>query len=206
MVHLRYLVNGNIDDGSYDGKVHHLTVMAKNLAGYKNLVKMTSKSHLEGYRVRNRSKRPAVNKDILSRHRNGLIVLSGCLAGEIPQALLSGRYDVARQVAKWYQDVFKDDFYLEMMDHGLVKDSIVNPGIVQLGKDLGIKVVVTNDSHFTNESDCTAHDALLCIQVCHPLLLSSDFPLCPPQMLSVSKPTLSPSFYTSSNTPTTTDW
>jgi len=159
-----YILNGDYEADGYKGLVHHLTVIAKNSTGYRNLVKLTSTSHLQGMKSRNRSKRPAINKELLQQHSEGLIVLSGCLAGEIPKALVANRYSVAREVALWYRDTFGADFYLEMMDHGLSAQQVANAGIMQLSKELGIKTVVTNDSHFTMASDCYAHDVLLCIQ------------------------------------------
>lgn len=108
--------------------------------------------------------RPCVNKELLAEYHEGLIVTSACLGGEVPQAILKGRPDVARKVAQWYKDVFGEDYYLEIQDHGSPEDRIVNVEIIKIACELGIKFVATNDSHFISCYDVEAHDALLCIQ------------------------------------------
>lgn len=145
-------------------KRYHLVVLAKNTVGYGNLVKLTTMSHLHGKVGHGIFARPCVNKAQLFQFREGLIVSSGCLGGEIAQAILNGRPDVAREVARWYRDVFGDDYYLEIQDHGSAEDVRVNMEIVVMGRELGIKVIATNDSHFTSCLDAEAHDALICIQ------------------------------------------
>ncbi len=108
--------------------------------------------------------RPCINKELLQQYHEDLIVTSACLGGEIPQAIMSGRPDVARRVAKWYQDIFGDDYYLEIQDHGSQEDRVVNVEIVKVARELGIKIIATNDSHYISCNDVEAHDALLCIQ------------------------------------------
>ena len=121
-----------------------MVVLAKNETGYKNLVKLTSISHLEGTRGRGIFSRACIDKNLLEKHKEGLIVATACLGGEIPQAILRGRLDVAREIASWYKDVFGDDFYLEIQDHGSIEDRIVNVEIVKIAKELNIKLIATN--------------------------------------------------------------
>jgi DNA polymerase-3 subunit alpha len=158
-----YIINGDITKQERRPKYHQV-VLAKNTQGYKNLVKITTISHLEGVQGKGIFSRPCINKDILRQYHEGLIVTSACLGGEIPQAILSGRPEIARKIAKWYQEVFGDDYYLEIQDHGSQEDRIVNVEIVKIARELGIKFIATNDSHFISCFDVEAHDALLCIQ------------------------------------------
>jgi DNA polymerase III subunit alpha len=158
-----YIINGDITKQERRPKYHQV-VLAKNTQGYKNLVKLTTISHLEGVQGKGIFSRPCINKDLLKQYHEGLIVTSACLGGEIPQAILSGRPDAARKIAKWYKEVFGDDYYLEIQDHGSQEDRIVNVEIVKIARELGIKFIATNDSHFISCFDVEAHDALLCIQ------------------------------------------
>ncbi|MDB9539222.1 DNA polymerase III subunit alpha [Anabaenopsis arnoldii] len=158
-----YIINGDITKQERRPKYHQV-VLAKNTQGYKNLVKITTISHLEGVQGKGIFSRPCINKDLLKQYREGLIVTSACLGGEIPQAILSGRPEIARKIAKWYQELFGDDYYLEIQDHGSQEDRIVNVEIVKIARELGIKFIATNDSHFISCFDVEAHDALLCIQ------------------------------------------
>lgn len=159
-----YVINGDIRDKEKRFRRYHQIVLAKDTEGYKNLVKLTTISHLEGVQGKGIFSRPCVNKELLKQYRKGLIVTSGCLAGEVPQAILQRRPDIARQVAAWYQDLFGEDYYLEIQDHGSKEDRFVNVQIVAIARELGIKVILTNDSHFVSCLDVEAHDALLCIQ------------------------------------------
>ncbi len=158
-----YVINGDIKDKK-KYKKYHQVVLAKNTQGYKNLVKLTTLSHLEGMQGKGIFARPCINKELLEEYHEGLIVTSACLGGEIPQKILAGDVKEAKAVAKWYQKLLKDDFYLEIQDHGSVEDRIVNTAIAKIARDLGIKIVATNDSHFISCYDVEAHDALLCIQ------------------------------------------
>jgi DNA polymerase-3 subunit alpha len=165
-----YVVNGAIEQkfNSYGKRVrmprYHQVVLAKNTQGYKNLVKLTTLSHLEGMQGSGIFSRPCINKELLEQYREGLIVTSACLGGEIPQAILQNRPDIARREAQWYKDQFGDDYYLELQDHGSPEDRIVNVEIVKIARELDIKLICTNDSHFISCNDVEAHDALLCIQ------------------------------------------
>ncbi|MFB6277837.1 MAG: DNA polymerase III subunit alpha [Halothece sp.] len=156
----------NTDDLEAPGryKKYHQVVLAKDTTGYQNLVKLTTVSHLKGVHGKGIFARPCINKQYLEQYKEGLIVTSGCLGGEIPQAILRGEREHAREIAKWYQEVFGDDYYLEIQDHGSPEDRIVNTEILKISQELGIKIVATNDSHFISCNDVEAHDALICIQ------------------------------------------
>jgi DNA polymerase III subunit alpha len=158
-----YIINGDITKQERRPRYHQV-VLAKNTKGYKNLVKLTTISHLQGVQGKGIFSRPCINKEFLKQYHEGLIVTSACLGGEIPQAILSGKLDAARRIAQWYKDVFGEDYYLEIQDHGFPEDRIVNVEILKIARELGIKIVATNDSHFISCYDVEAHDALLCIQ------------------------------------------
>ena len=159
-----YVINGSIDDPQQKKeKRYHLVVLAKNAVGYRNLVKLTSISHLRGMRGRGIFSRACIDKQLLAQYSEGLIVATACLGGEIPQAILRGRPEVAREVARWYQQTFGDDFYLEIQDHGGIEDRIVNTEIARIGAELGIELIATNDAHYLSANDVEAHDALLCV-------------------------------------------
>ena len=158
-----YLINGDVTKQERRPRYHQV-ILAKTLQGYKNLVKLTTISHLEGYQGKGIFSRPCINKDLLQQYHKGLIVTSACLGGEIPQAIMKNRPDAARKVALWYKELFGDDFYLEIQDHGSPEDRIVNPEIIRIARELDIKFIATNDSHYISCIDVEAHDALLCIQ------------------------------------------
>ncbi|MBD1852850.1 DNA polymerase III subunit alpha [Leptolyngbya sp. FACHB-711] len=158
-----YVINGDITKQERRPKYHQV-VLAKNKQGYKNLVKLTTISHLKGYQGKGIFARPCINKDLLVQYREGLMVTSACLGGEVPQAILQGRPEIARERAGWYKEVFGDDYYLELQDHGSQEDRIVNVELVKIARELDIKLICTNDSHYISCFDVEAHDALLCIQ------------------------------------------
>ncbi len=159
-----YIINGSIDDPQpKKEKRYHLVVLAKNYVGYKNLVKLTTLSHLNGMRGRGIFSRPCIDKRLLQKYKEGLIISTACLGGEIPQAILKGRIDVAEKTAKWYQKIFGEDFYLEIQDHGSIEDRVANIEIIRIGKKYGIKIIATNDAHYISNKDVGAHDALLCV-------------------------------------------
>ncbi|NEP79349.1 MAG: DNA polymerase III subunit alpha, partial [Okeania sp. SIO3B3] len=157
-----YVINGDIEK-QQRGKKFHQVVLAKNTQGYKNLVKLTTLSHLHGFQGKGIFARPCINKELLEKYHEGLIVTSGCLAGEVPQNIMQGKFEEAKKVAKWYKDLFGEDYYLEIQDHGFQEDRVVNTGIARIADKLNIKIVATNDSHFISCRDVEAHDALLCI-------------------------------------------
>ena len=119
-----YVINGDIDYSKTKKKYkkYHQVVLAKDTQGYKNLVKLTTISHLQGYQGKGIFARPCINKELLEKYHEGLIVTSACLGGEVPQRILSGDLEEARQVARWYQNIFGDDYYLEIQDHGSQED------------------------------------------------------------------------------------
>jgi DNA polymerase III subunit alpha len=158
-----YVINGDIEKQERRPRYHQV-VLAKNTQGYRNLVKLTTISGLKGVQGKGIFSRPCINKDLLAQYHEGLIVTSACLGGEVPQAIMQGKPDIARRVAKWYKELFGDDYYLEIQDHGSQEDRMVNVEIVRIARELDIKIVATNDSHFISCHDVEAHDALLCIQ------------------------------------------
>lgn len=158
-----YVINGDFEKQERRPRYHQV-VLAKNTQGYKNLVKITTISHLRGMQGKGIFSRPCINKDLLTQYREGLIVTSACLGGEVPQAILQGKPEIARRVAQWYKDTFQDDYYLELQDHGSQEDRIVNVEIVKIAQELDIQLIITNDSHYISCNDVEAHDALLCIQ------------------------------------------
>lgn len=158
-----YIINGDITKQERRPRYHQV-VLAKNTQGYKNLVKLTSISNLQGFQGKGIFARPCINKEVLKEYHEGLIVTSACLGGEVPQAILKKRPDAARKIAQEYKDIFGDDYYLEIQDHGSQEDRVVNVEVVKIARELGIKVVATNDSHYISCNDVEAHDALLCIQ------------------------------------------
>ena len=144
-----YVINGSISDPQpKKEKRYHLVVLAKNSVGYRNLVKLTTISHLKGMRGRGIFSRACIDKELLGKYSEGLIVSTACLGGEIPQAILRGRLDVAKEVASWYKDLFGEDFYLEIQDHGSIEDRIVNVAISRIANELDIELVATNDAHY----------------------------------------------------------
>ncbi len=155
-----YIINGDITDKSTKQPLYHLTMLAHNREGYKNLVWLNSHAHLDGYYYK-----PRINKEMLAAHKEGLIVLSGCLGSELGQHLLKGNYQNAKETAGWFKETFADNYYLEIQDHGYSEDRKVNAQLLQLASELKVKLVATNDSHFTNKDDAVAHDCLLCIQM-----------------------------------------
>ena len=140
----------------------HLVLLCKNETGYKNLIKLSSIAFVDGFYYR-----PRIDYNLLEKHCEGLVCLSACLAGDIPQLLLMNRYDEARRLAKRLQGMFGDDFYIELQNHGIPEQLIVLPRLDALAKELGIKTVATNDIHYVRKEDAEAQDVLLCIQTGH---------------------------------------
>ncbi len=143
-----------------DDHQHHLVLLAENREGYLNLMHLVSAGFLEGFYYK-----PRIDREILSRHSGGLIALSGCLAGEIPSLFLRGESEKARDTACYYRDLFgRENFYLELHDHGLPEQKNVNRFLFELGRREGIPLVATNDVHYLQRSDAVVHDVILCIQ------------------------------------------
>ncbi len=142
-----------------DKERYHLTVLAKNEAGYRNLIKLVTKSHLEGYYYK-----PRVDRDLLEEHNEGLIVLSGCPSGEVPELIAQRRMGDAKRAIEWYRERFPD-YHLEVMRHEGVDDrEAINAGLFDLHRETGVPLVATNDSHYTMPGDHGLHEILLCIQ------------------------------------------
>ncbi len=137
---------------------YHLVLLARDLAGYRNLVRLSSIGFLEGF-----YHKPRLDREVLERHSEGLIVSSACMAGEVAQHLLEERWDAAREAASWYADVFRDRYYLEVQAHDSEGQSTLNERIFTLSDELSLPVVATNDAHFLRPEDHDAHDVLLCI-------------------------------------------
>lgn len=154
---------GREDMGNY-----HLVLLAKNIEGYKNLIKLTSNAFIDGF-----YSKPRIDRELLEQYSKGLICSSACLGGEIPQALLSNDFEKAKEAAIWYKDLFGDDYYLEIQRHQtdvegadtstFEAQQIANKGILKLAKELDIKCIATNDVHFVSRDDREAHDRLICI-------------------------------------------
>lgn len=155
-----YICDGDIKDKKTKQPLYHLTILAANRTGYQNLVKLNSRAHLDGYYYK-----PRINREMLEKHKDGLIVLSGCLGSQLNQHLLNGEVEKAKATAAWYKETLGDAYYIEIQDHGYPEDRKVNRHLVNIAKEMGIKLCATNDSHFTNKCDGMAHDALLCIQM-----------------------------------------
>ncbi len=151
-----------------DASGHHIILLAKNYTGYQNILKLTSIAYTNGMYYK-----PRIDKELLEKYHEDVIVSSACLGGEVAQHIMAGNMDKAKETILWYKSVFKDDYYLEIMRHPtddprLRKDVYenqvkVNKVILELSKELDVKVIATNDSHFTNESDAEAHDLLVCL-------------------------------------------
>ncbi|GBG79988.1 hypothetical protein CBR_g30249 [Chara braunii] len=159
-----YVIHGDYRERHKWIKRYHVLVLAKNNVGYQNLVRLTTISHLEGMQGYGIFARPCINRELLEKYSEGLIVCSGCRAAEVPQALLNGDMQEAHRTVAWYKEVFGADYYLEIQDHGTPENRVINRGLERLAEDLDVKLVATNDSHFTYCRDAAAHDALLCIQ------------------------------------------
>jgi DNA polymerase-3 subunit alpha len=141
-----------------DQPIYHLLLLAKNHRGYQNLMKLCSIAHLEGFHYK-----PRIDLKHLALHSEGIICLSSCLGSEISQHLLHDRYDEAKLAAEKYQLIFKDDFYLELQDHGVFEQKKVNLSMIRLSQETGIPLVVTNDVHYVLSEDHAMQDILLCI-------------------------------------------
>ncbi len=141
-------------------ETYHLTLLAENNTGYKNLTKVSSKAYLDGFYYK-----PRTDWELLEEHSEGLICTSGCLGGLVNQHLLKDDFDSALKAASRYQDIFgKDSFFIELQDHGLPEDAKVLPLLVEISKKLDAPMLATNDSHYTHKHDAESHDALLCVQ------------------------------------------
>jgi DNA polymerase-3 subunit alpha len=146
-------------DNPSEGKTHHLTVLSMSQKGYQNLSRLVTKAYFDGF-----YRKPRVDHELLDKHNEGLIVLSGCLNSELSQAIFSKDMNAALDVAAMYREIFGDRYYLEVQATGLPEQKRVNKKVKEVGEKLGIPLVATNDCHFLRREDTKPHDALLCIQ------------------------------------------
>lgn len=142
-----------------DNPCFHLVLIAKNNQGYANIIKLTSIAWCKGRYVK-----PRINWELLEKYHEGLICCSACLGGEVLQSLLKGDYESAKAIAKKYKDLFGEDYYIELQDHGLDEQKRTNPDLIKIAQELGIEMVITNDSHYLRREDADMHDTLLCMQ------------------------------------------
>lgn len=148
-----------------DNERYHLVLLCKNNVGYKNLIKLVSEGWVNGFYTK-----PRIDKDLLEKYHEGLIALSACLAGEVARNLSAGDYEGAKNTALWYQSVFgKDNYYLEIQNHGIDEQIRINPDLIKLSKETGIELVATNDAHYINKDDSKMQQVLICIQTNHTL-------------------------------------
>jgi DNA polymerase III subunit alpha len=151
--------NGHLDKSANNRRNQHLILLAKNNEGYRNLMKITSIAHTQGYYYK-----PRIDWELLSKYHQGIICSSACIEGEIPQLILADNYDQAKKRAKDFQDLFKDDYYLEIQRHpGLEGQDIANEGIIKISRELGIPLIATNDAHYIKKDDAFAQDVLVMI-------------------------------------------
>ncbi len=141
-----------------DKDPYHLVLLARDKAGYKNLLKLSTKAHLEGFYYK-----PRIDKELLTEHHQGLVALTACLGGEIPRLVLEGRMQDAEKSAKWHKELF-GDYYLEIQKHPIPEIEQVNKGLLALSAKLNIPLVATNDVHYVEKQDARWQDLMLCIQ------------------------------------------
>ncbi len=143
-----------------DDAPYHLILLVENETGYRNLCRLVSLASLEGFYYR-----PRVDKELLETYHEGLIALSACLAGELPRLIMANRMDDAREAAIWHREVFgEENYFLELQNHGIPEQQIVNDGLLQLSRELNIPTVATNDNHYVSREDAAVQDVMLCIQ------------------------------------------
>jgi len=148
------------DKEAVDRTAAHLTLLVKDVTGYRNLLALISKAHLDGFYYK-----PRIDHDTLAEHHEGLIALSGCPSGEVAWALRQDNYEGARRAAELHREIFgRENYYLEIQSHGLDFQPTITEGVLRLSKELDLDVVCTNDSHYTRQEECSAQDLLLCIQ------------------------------------------
>ena len=161
----RLNTRGKIDDTGGEGEGgkkawYHLTLLAENNTGYRNLIQLASRAFLEGY-----YRKPKVDWEILADHSEGVIATTGCLGGHVLQSLLNGDFEAALHKAGQLQDIFgRDNLFVELQDHGIALQHKTNPQLVEIAAKIGAPLLATNDSHYTRPEDAEAHDALLCVQ------------------------------------------
>lgn len=142
-----------------DTNYSHLILLAKDKVGYQNLIKLVSIGFIEGFYYK-----PRIDLEVLEKYHEGLICLSGCLAGSINQAILKNDMEKAKETAKWFKNLFQEDYYLELQFNGLKEQTLANQKLVEIGRELNIPLVATNDAHYLKKEDSYNHEVLLCIQ------------------------------------------
>jgi DNA polymerase-3 subunit alpha len=147
------------DDSEKEDRYNHIVLIAKNETGYKNLCYLTTRANTEGFYAK-----PRIDFELLKEHHEGIICLSGCVAGRIPKLILRGEMDEAIKWAKQYKEVFGDDFYLEVQNHGLLDEQRIMAAMPRISREAGVKMVATNDCHYVRKEDSVAHEWLLCKQ------------------------------------------
>ena len=151
----------NLHSVGFENKEYfHLILLAKNNVGYYNMCRLNSIAWVEGFYYK-----PRIDFETLKKYSEGLVCLSACIAGQLPRLLLADRYDEARELALQYKELFGDDYYIEIQRHGIAEEDAVMPQLVSLAKELGIKIVVTNDVHYLNREDAELQDVMLCVQM-----------------------------------------
>jgi DNA polymerase-3 subunit alpha len=147
-------------EGRADRDPNHLILLAKDDTGWRNLIALSSKAHLEGYYYK-----PRIDKELLAEHSEGLICLSACIGGELPQAILSGDMDAAERVARQHMEILgPDNYFLEVQDHGIPEETVIREGLLEIARRTALPLICTNDSHYIDAADAEAHDILLCLQ------------------------------------------
>ena len=156
-----YVTKGNYKDNTNKERdQYHLILLAENQIGYSNLMKIVSEGYVNGFYYK-----PRVDKELLDKYSEGIIALSACLGGEVQKHLLYNEYEAAKEVAERYNDIFgRDNFYLELQDHGMKEQKLVNQQLIRLSKDTNIPLIASNDIHYIEKEDAKVHDVLLCIQ------------------------------------------
>ncbi|MBR4739198.1 MAG: PHP domain-containing protein, partial [Bacteroidales bacterium] len=160
--------NRFLTDNKEERSPHHLILLAKNMTGYHNLVKLSSYAFIDGF-----YQKPKIDRELLTKYHEGIICSSACLAGEIPRAIYSRNFAKAEETIKWYKALFGDDFYLEVQRHKTevpgadtkvyMMQQVVNEAIFELAAKFDVKVIATNDVHFVSKEDGPAHDRLICL-------------------------------------------
>ena len=149
--------NGRADDGK---SYYHLGLLARNLTGYQNLLKLVSDAHLKGFYYK-----PRTDIETLAKHAEGLIGFTGCLAALVPQHLLHDRFEEARAATARFIDIFgRENYFVEIQDHGIPEQLKIIPGLLKIADEFGLKIICTNDVNYVNSNDAGPHDAMLCIQ------------------------------------------
>lgn len=147
-----------------DNERSHLVLLCKNQQGYQNLIAMVSEAWVNGFYTK-----PRIDRELLEKHHEGLIALSACLAGEVPRALMRHDYPAAKEIILWYKEIFGEDYYIEIQDHGIREQLEINPLLIRLSEETGVPLVATNDVHYIEKADARVQQVLICIQTNHTL-------------------------------------